>query len=293
MKACSSIPWAAMDKRTYAAALAASAVILLVGYDAGLAQQFPNSVFVASKKWFRLEGDDKRDVFRGYAGLVTSSGEDGLVDFPNLFVLHCAPDNVPFLTLHFPQGYEFRGFTADAWIPKTEVHVRTESGTFRFDAELNQNEFHIDLDENSFKNLRDIWNSNGRIDLKIGPSAEDVRFVFGDQGIDASTRDIVNREKRIVREHFIESVIPLCLARHMESPRGRQWIVWGAVWCTACSGSDGDTFAYVKIDKRGRGIRTERECLKVKRDYENGLEESAVNQPKVMSELLCLRVETP
>ena len=26
-----------------------------------------NTAFIVSKKWFRLEGDEKKDVFRGYA----------------------------------------------------------------------------------------------------------------------------------------------------------------------------------------------------------------------------------
>ena len=268
-------------------------ILLLSLVSGAIPSTAQDSVFVASKKWFRLEGDEKRDLFRGYAGLITAGG---IVGLPNLFVLHCPPDNAPYLTLHFPDEYKFQGFASDAWIPKTHIFFRTVSGTFKFDAELNKNEFHVDLDENSFKNLRSIWNSDGPIDLKVGPTEEDVRLVLGDKGIDDSTRDMIGQQKPIVDEHLIESVAPMCLARSMESSRGGQLIIWGAVWCPSCDGSEGETFSFVKITpKKGKRMRNESECLKVKRDFERSLVEAAEKRkdPGMFSELLCLRVETP
>ena len=245
-----------------------------------------NTAFIASKKWFKLEGDEKKDVFRGYAGLVSTSSYEELIDFPNLFVLNCQPDNVPYLTIHFPERYKFQGFKLDTWLPKTEVYVRTEAGTFRFDAELNSNEFHIDLDEVGFRNMRAIWNSKGPIDLKFSATADNLRLVFGDERINASTRNIIGEKRKITNEYWLESVIPRCLSKRMESENGRYWILWGSVWCPDCTEGKGETFAFVNLGKEGgKGINSQGECLKLKNVFEENLRRAGT-----MSELMCLKV---
>src|SRR5690349_17220020 len=79
-------------------------------------------IFVLSKKWFQLTGDNKEGTFRSYAGVITE--EKGLIDFPNIFMMHCPQGSQRYLTVHFPETYKFDGFGPSAWIPKSDFYVR-------------------------------------------------------------------------------------------------------------------------------------------------------------------------
>jgi hypothetical protein len=124
------------------------------------------------------------------------------IDFPNLFVMSCPSDQKPFVTLHFPEKYVFNGFSSDTWLPNTKLAVRVPSGTFSFDAELNRNEFFVDLGESEFDYLQDIWSADGRVDLKVGPAMSDVTLVFAPVGRGIGWRHSAN-VSRVIERHTI------------------------------------------------------------------------------------------
>jgi hypothetical protein len=249
-----------------------------------------NAIFVASKRWFQLSGDNRIGIFRAYAALTAN--DRGVVDLPNILLLNCESRRA-YLTLHFPPSYPFKGFTPTTWLPKTEVFVRVASGTFRFQAELNKNEFHIDLTDDDFNHLIDIWDSP-LIEAKVGPAMEDVRIALGDQTIDAATRDLLAKNlppnKRVENDLPFEAALTTCLSKQIESPTGRYWKVWGMVRCVDCGSGSGRTYSYMTIgsNRDGLNIRSEQECLKAKAAFE--LVASKSNLKPYMH---CLRVENP
>ena len=159
--------------------------------------------FIASRTWFQLGGDKEESLFRSYAVLVTDGNP---IDFPNLFVMSCPRDGKPYVTLHFPPNYALKGFGPDTWLPKTDLAVRSAGGTFSFDAELNANEFHVDLGETEFDYLQEIWAADGPVDLKLGPA---IRRGFGlrpDRGHDAQhvrrIRPTINVQLRFLGDAY-------------------------------------------------------------------------------------------
>jgi hypothetical protein len=138
--------------------------------------------------------------FRSYAGL----GIDGqLVDVPNLFIMSCPADSAPFITMHFPTNYVLTGFTAEDWLPKTDVFVRTGKGTLRFEAELNQNEFHIDLGEKEFDWLHELWADKGLVEFKFGPANAHVTLGFA-QTDDSTAKLLETKGHLAARYSFLQ-----------------------------------------------------------------------------------------
>jgi hypothetical protein len=255
------------------------------------AVDFKNAMFILSKKWFQLTGDNREGTFRSFAAVV--SERDGLIDFPNIFVMRCRSSK-HFLTIHFPESYKFERFAPTTWLPKSDIHVRTKSGTFTLVAELNSNEFHVDLDNESFGYLRQIFNSD-LVEMKIGPTLDDVRMAFGNGEIDKSHREIINKfvkksNKRIYNEYDFDEVYRLCLSQKSGSATGNHWMILGTVSCPKCDDSLGATSANISIGtkKNGGYISSESECQKAMDAFERALKEK-----RTSSDLRCIRVADP
>ena len=128
--------------------------------------------------------------------------------------MSCPRDGKPYVTLHFPQNYALKGFGPDTWLPKTDLAVRSAGGTFSFDAELNANEFHVDLGETEFDYLQEIWAADGPVDLKLGPAQSDVALVFAP--IEDMTRSMfANPACKLTSSYAFLEMRTRCLASAM------------------------------------------------------------------------------
>lgn len=199
----------------------------------------------------------------------------------------------PVLTLHFPAQYKFDGFPPKAWIPKSELHIRTDGSTYTFVAELNTNEFFVDLDDESFGYLRQIMKSD-HIELKVGPTLEDVHVVVGDDKVDRTHRQIIDEfarraNKAIYNDYDFDQLYRLCLFGVAGSATAKHWLILGTTSCPDCDPSRGATTATVKVGTRKGGyIRSEAECQKAMADFERIL-----RQKKLSPDLRCIQVADP
>ena len=165
--------------------------------------------------------------------------------------------------------------------------MRTKSATFTFSAELNRNEFYVDLDNEKFGYLRQIFSSNF-VEMKIGPELEDLRLTFGNGDIDRSQREIIrNSNKKVYNEYDFDEVHRLCRFQKSGSPTGNRWMILGTVSCPECDDSHGATSANISIGKKRNGgpISSESECQKVRFSFELALREK-----RTSSDLRCIRV---
>jgi hypothetical protein len=213
------------------------------------------------------------------------------IDFPNLFVMSCPSDQKPFVTLHFPEKYVFNGFSSDTWLPNTKLAVRVPSGTFSFDAELNRNEFFVDLGESEFDYLQDIWSADGRVDLKVGPAMSDVTLVFAP--VEDPTRKMLAKVHREVKSasDFL-GMRTRCIASMMAKQSSREWKIFGSVNCTDCPKSDKKTFTFFTVEHRSGSkarLRSADECARAKRGLLATLKEQNEGKGQTMvADLLCI-----
>lgn len=244
--------------------------------------------FLASKRWFVLEGDAAKGIFRSYAGLFM---DDKLTDFPNLFLTHCEAGQAPYLTTHFPKDYAFDGFDSTTWLPKTNYAVKVVGGIRNMEAELNENEFHVDLGEAEFDNLSEIWGSSGRVSFKVGPDYADFTVVMADQELDQATRNVLGDfGKSIVADLSFLEMRTRCLAINQTDESARRWKIFGSVECVSCDKNSGKTVQFLTVDAAdgGQVMTSEKMCEAKKADLA-----AALMTPKdgtvINADLLCIR----
>lgn len=131
-------------------------------------------MFLSSGSWYQISGDRKAGMYRYYAVAVDENKK--LLDMPNLMFLKCK-EKTPYLTIHFPKDYKFRTFSDTTWLQQTNLYARNERSTYRFTAELNNNEIFVDLDPEARANLSDLF-SDKSMELRFGPDGGDRIVVF-------------------------------------------------------------------------------------------------------------------
>ena len=213
------------------------------------------------------------------------------IDFPNLFVMSCPGDGLPYITLHFPPNYAFKGFGPDTWLPKTDLAVGIAKGTFNFDAELNTNEFHVDLEETDFDYLQEIWAAEGPVDLKLGPEQSDVALVFAP--IEDMTRSMVTESGlKLLQSYTFLEMRTRCLASGMVLEASQDWKIFGSMNCPDWDKSDKKTFTFITMD-RSQGsdatpLRSAEECHRARQQLLATLEDQNKNGQPMVADLLCI-----
>jgi hypothetical protein len=243
--------------------------------------------FVIGKQWLQLTGDSADGIFRIYAAAIDRSGKT--VDFPNLLFAKCTSQK-QYLTLHFPENYQFRGFDQSTWLPQTEVHIRTDNGTSQFPSELNHNEFFMDLNDDEFEIMAKILRSSS-IEIKIGPALESVKLLIGGSELDKAQHDIVSSHsptgKKVDKTFSFDSVRNICLS--MKSPviDGKYWIATGTISCPDCDGSQGATSTNIVVGGKNskKHMRSLTECLSILTGYTEIMIEK-----KMTADMRCINV---
>ena len=114
---------------------------------------------------------------------------------------------------NFPENYVLTGISVNDWLPKTDVFVRTEKGTLRLDAELNTNEFQIDLSDKDFDWLQELWADNGRVEFKLGPANANV--ALSSVPADDSTAKLLETTEHIAARYSFLEMRTRCHAASM------------------------------------------------------------------------------
>ncbi|MGI0523972.1 hypothetical protein [Rhizobium giardinii] len=244
--------------------------------------------FFASKRWYQLDGDQKKGIFRSYGGLII---DDKLIDFPNLFLMQCSGGQSPYLTLHFPSNYVFNGFDSSTWLPKTQIAIRVPGGTRKMDAELNNHEFYVDLRAEEFDNFAEVWGSDQSVDFKFGPAFSGFSITFSEDRFDEPTRKMLRGSgKLIVAEHSFREMRTRCLAQNMSNQNGKRWVIFGSVECMNCDPNAGKTAEFFTMDAaNGKPIRSQAVCESKRTDIVKELS-SRSKGTVVIADLLCVQV---
>ena len=156
-----------------------------------------------------------------------------------------------YLTMHLPEYYAFQQFDASTWLPETVVFARDFSGTYKFDAELNRNEFHFDFDEGIFVSLAQIL-SGKAAEFRVGPAMEQLRLAFGGEELNPAQYEIVSNAGRAITGKFgLSDVAKHCFA--LEQRPGTAWKVVGDVSCPECDASEGKTSTGIEVGSEAEG----------------------------------------
>jgi hypothetical protein len=246
--------------------------------------------FLASKRWFVLEDDMAKGIFRSYAGLFM---DDKLVDFPNLFMTHCQSGQLPYLTTHFPTRYAFEGFDAATWLPKTNFAVKVTGGIRNMEAELNENEFHVDLGATEFDNISEIWATTGSVSFKVGPEYAGFTVMMADQEFDNMTRNMLRDfGKKVISNFSFLQMRTRCLAINQMDEAARKWKIFGSLECLSCDKESGKTVEFFTMDtaQTGQVMLTEKICEAKKEEIV-----AALTNPKngtvIRADLLCIKAQ--
>lgn len=264
----------------------ASLILSYVGHASANPIIAGDGLFTASRSWFQFEDDVRKSLFRSYAALLINNN---FVDFPNLFIMQCQANAEPYLTLHFPENYAFRGFDATTWLPKTDVAVRINGSTFRFDAELNRNEFYIDLTDVEWDHFNDIWSANGPIEFKLGPSESNLALAFGE--LDDPVVDLLERGGRsVTAKYSYLQMRTRCQATALAGSNSSGWTVFGSVACPSCDASAGRPYMFVNgaSKKSGEPINTFAECDLLRAEMTATFTHQQVNGAALVPDLLCI-----
>ena len=242
--------------------------------------------FTASRAWFQFPADIKANLYRSYAGFILNGD---LAGFPNLFVMNCRADGNPFLTIHFPENYALTGFHASEWLPETKVFVRIDSGTLRFDAELNKNEFYIDFDDAEFDGFYDIWAATSDVDFKLGPANASVSMNFAP--LESQTVEMLKRNgQQVSAQYSFLEMRTRCHATSLAAQKEKNWKVYGSVNCETCEPTNGKTYTFITATqtKAGKPIKTAKECETVKSALAEAMAKQKSNGNPLVGDFLCV-----
>lgn len=250
-----------------------------------------SGVFYTTKQWYQLSGDSRDGVYRAYAVFIA----DGkIVDLPNLLIMNCSRKQT-YLTVHFPKNYVFSGFDSTTWIPKTDVAMRTESSTYNYKAELNNNEFYIDLSGDELDQIQDIWRNSTSVEMRLGPQYSPISLTLTNAELDQQTMQMVseNLKERTVSAHYTPLEMQTrCLADQIRGRNAEKWEVFGSIECVTCSGKEGKTYSHIEVSSKSgnKPIRTREECESVRKSYEASLQ-SVSGNGEMKADLLCLTLD--
>lgn len=245
--------------------------------------------FFIARTWFQFENDVKKEMYRAYSTYVVNGS---IIDLPNTFMMSCAAD-LPYMTVHFPSDYRFKGFGPTDWLPETKVHVRADAGTFSFAAELNKNEFYIDLTDDDFDNVQDIWATEKHIDFRLGPALSEAAFHFSP--IDDSMADMLEkRGKKIVGRYSFLEMRTRCHAASHAARQREDWKVFGSISCLDCALTDGKAYTFVAIstNEKNESFKSPEACDRARNELTVNISLQQVKGKNLVTDLLCIGPRT-
>lgn len=245
--------------------------------------------FFAPRSWYQIEGDAGRNLFRGYALFFIDHKP---VDLPNLFLMNCPANAAPYMTMRFPKHYVLKGFDTNTWLPKTDVFVRIEGSTFRFEAELVDHEFHIDLQDLEFDYFTEIWSSDREVEWKLGPDAADVALSLSNSFEEPIADLLTTRANKTATYSFLE-MRTRCHAASLAGTHSPGWMIFGSLSCSSCDlTEDHKTHLFIKIGHEdGSSISNINKCKNIRTDIENEIQKSSLtmqDDSKIVTDLLCI-----
>ena len=188
-----------------------------------------------------------------------------LVDVPNLFIIVSSRRQCCLYHHAFPQELCAYGVHCRTGCRRRMCSFAAIRARFASRRELNENEFHIDLDEKEFDSLHELWADKGQVEFKLGPANAHVMLGFAPS--DDSTAKLLKSKGHVAARYSFLEMRTRCHAASTAAEMPGEWRIYGSLSCPTCDGTNGKTYVFITVDSKTakKKMKSLRECEATKK----------------------------